>query len=163
MAAGLWPRQQAVAAGARRDLVAVAYRPTTGALVRTTWALVTMDAYHAANALRQRAAASDRRDRRRLEQNTMRGGTRAFVAVPWTQDLFMDNTEFDVAWRVIFFGGMTSVMTERIDHPEHGFRWRGERMEWSARGSALQLRPARVRDHTGEATAGTSSARRRGT
>jgi len=56
------------------------------------------------------------------------GGTRAFVAVPWTQDLSMDNTEFDVAWRVIF-GGMTSVMTERIDHPEHGFRWRGERME----------------------------------
>ena len=26
---------------------------------------------------------------------------------------------------------MTSVMTERIDHPEHGFRWRGERMEWA--------------------------------
>ena len=32
MAAGVWPRQQAVAAGARPDLVAVAYRPT---LVRT--------------------------------------------------------------------------------------------------------------------------------
>ena len=89
-----------------------------------------MDAYHAANALRLRAAASDRRDWRRLEQNTMRGGTRAFVAVPWTQDISIDNTEFDVAWRVIF-GGMTSVMTERIDHPEHGFRWRGERMEWA--------------------------------
>ena len=26
---------------------------------------------------------------------------------------------------------MTSVMTERIDHPEHGFRWRGKRMEWA--------------------------------
>ena len=59
-----------------------------------------MDAHHAANALRLRAAASDRRDWRRLEQNTIRGGTRAFVAVPWTQDLSMDNTEFDVAWRL---------------------------------------------------------------
>ena len=48
MAAGLWPRQQAVAAGARRDLVAVAYRPTTGAVVRTPWAHVTMDAYYTA-------------------------------------------------------------------------------------------------------------------
>ena len=53
-----------------------------------------------------------------------------WYAVPWTQDLSIDTTEFDVAWRVIF-GGMTSVMTERIDHPEHGFRWRGERMEWA--------------------------------
>ena len=52
------------------------------------------------------------------------------MAVPWTQDLFIDDTEFDVAWRVIF-GGMTSVMTERIDHPEHGFRWRDERMDWA--------------------------------
>ena len=130
MAAGLWPRQQAVAAGPRPDLVAVAYRPTTGAVVRTPWAHVTMEAYHAANALRLRGAASDRRDWRRLEQNTMRGGTRALVAVPWTQDLSIDNTEFDVAWRVIF-GGMTSVMTERIDHPQDGFRWRGERMEWA--------------------------------
>ena len=41
MAAGVWPRQQAVAASARRDLVAVAYRLTTGALVRTPWAHVT--------------------------------------------------------------------------------------------------------------------------
>ena len=52
------------------------------------------------------------------------------MAVPWTQNLSMDNTEFDVAWRLIF-GGMTSVMTERIDDPEHGFRWCGERMEWA--------------------------------
>jgi len=26
---------------------------------------------------------------------------------------------------------MTSVMIDRIDHPEHGFRWRGDRMEWA--------------------------------
>jgi len=58
MAAGLWPRQQAVAAGARRDLVAVANRPTTGAVVRTLSAHVN----HEVNALRLRAAASDRRD-----------------------------------------------------------------------------------------------------
>ena len=32
---------------------------------------------------------------------------------------------------ILIFGGMTSVMTERIDHPQHGFRWRGERMEWA--------------------------------
>ena len=96
MAAGLWPRQQAVAAGARRDLVAVAYRPTTGALVRTPWAHVTMDAYHAANALRLRAAASDRRDWRRLEQNTICGVVRAR------------------SWRLC--GGRTSPLTTRSLH-----------------------------------------------
>ena len=60
----------------------------------------------------------------------MRRGARALVAVPWTQDLSIDNIEFDVAWRLVF-GGMTSVMIDRIDPPEHGFGWRGERMEWA--------------------------------
>ena len=86
-----------------------------------------MEAYHAANALRLRGAANDRRDWRRLEQNTICGVVRARS---WRSRGRRTDMEFDVAWRVIF-GGMTSVMTERIDHPEHGFRWRGERMEWA--------------------------------
>ena len=89
-----------------------------------------MDAHHKANAKRLRDAVRAGSDRRRLEQNAMRGGTRAFAAVPWRQDLSIDNIEFDVAWRLVF-GGMTAAMVDRIDHPDHGFRWRGERMEWA--------------------------------
>jgi len=58
------------------------------------------------------------------------GGTRAFDAVPWREELSIDNVEFDVAWRLVF-GGITADMAEFIDHPDHGFAWRGERMEWA--------------------------------
>jgi hypothetical protein len=71
-----------------------------------------------------------RADVRRREQNAMRGGTRAFDAVLWREDLSIDNVEFDVAWCVVF-GGLTADMSERVDHPDHGFTWRGERMEWA--------------------------------
>ena len=60
----------------------------------------------------------------------MRSGTRAFEAVPWREDLTLDNVEFDVAWRLIF-GGVTTEMAQRIDRPPRGFNWRGERMEWA--------------------------------
>ena len=89
-----------------------------------------MDAHHKADAKRLRDTVRAGPDRRRLEQNAMRGGARALAAVPWRQDLSIDNIEFDVAWRLVF-GGMTSVMIDRIDPPEHGFGWRGERMEWA--------------------------------
>jgi hypothetical protein len=130
-AAEQWPRQQALAAGARADLVARVYRWTSAhPLGRSAWAHVTMDAYHASNTRLPLTSAASGRDRRRLEQNAMRGGTRAFTSVPWRSELSIDNDEFDVAWRLVF-GGITDVMNDRIDHPQHGFRWRGERMEWA--------------------------------
>jgi len=50
--------------------------------------------------------------KRRLEQNSLRGGTRAFAVVPWREELAIDNIEFDVAWRLAF-GGMTPDMVDR--------------------------------------------------
>jgi len=70
----------------------------------------------------------------------------------WKQDLSTYNIEFDVAWRLVF-GGMTSVMIDRIDHPEDGFRWRGER--------PLRGPPARERNHRGNASSRGPPARRR--
>jgi len=129
-AAALWPRQRAVAAGARAELTHGAYRQTRNALGLAEWAAVTIEAHHRDTAKALHDAASARGERRRLEQNAMRGGTRALAVVPWREDLAIDNVEFDVAWRLIF-GGMTAEMVSRIDRPEHGFRWRGSRMEWA--------------------------------
>ena len=83
-----------------------------------------MEAYHAANALRLRPATVA------IGAASNRTPCGVVCARSWRSRGGIDNTEFDVAWRLIF-GGMTSVMTERIDHPSHGFRWRGERMEWA--------------------------------
>ena len=132
VAAALWPRDRALAAGARHDLVGGAYLRATDPLRRGQWQARSLAALHKAtaeaivNALPTGSAA----ERRRLEQNAMRGGTRAFAVIPWRQDLALDNVEFDVAWRLVF-GGVTPAMADLVDHPEHGFRWRGERMEWA--------------------------------
>ena len=67
-AAESWPRPLALAAGARHDLVAAAYRYASDAFGRSSWVHVTMDAHHKANAESSRSP-----DRRRLEQNAMRG------------------------------------------------------------------------------------------
>ena len=130
-AAELWTREEAVAAGARAELVARAYRwAPARPLRRAGWAHVTMEAYHEANTRSPLTKAASGRDKRRLEQNAMRGGTRAFMSVPWRSELSIDDDAFDVAWRLVF-GGITDAMTARIDHPQHGHRWRGERMEWA--------------------------------
>jgi hypothetical protein len=90
-----------------------------------------MDTYHKNETQAPLARAASGRVRRRLEQNAMRGGTRAFASVPWRRELSIDNVEFDVAWRLVF-GGVTDIMTDRIDHAPQTFTWRGERMEWGA-------------------------------
>ena len=129
-AAELWPRDDAVAAGALADLVAAAYVRPTAAWTRAEWKPRTIAAHHKDVRARLTGDAVPREDRRRREQNAMRGGTRAFDAIPWREDLSIDNVEFDVAWRLVF-GGVTTTMADRIDNPDHGFRWRGERMEWA--------------------------------
>ncbi len=129
-AAELWPRDDAVAAGALTDLVAAAYVRPTAAWTRAEWKPRTIAAHHKDVRARLTGDAVPREDRRRREQNAMRGGTRAFDAIPWREDLSIDNVEFDVAWRLVF-GGVTATMADRIDNPDHGFRWRGERMEWA--------------------------------
>ena len=131
VAAGLWPRDRARAAGARDDLVGTAYRlADTGVPGHRVWKAVTARDVHG-KAVKAVHGAADRSVKRRLEQNVdLRGGTRAFAAVPWRPELSVDNLEFDVAWRLVF-GGVTEEMAERVDHPDHGFRWRGERMEWA--------------------------------
>ena len=130
-AAEVWPRQDAIAAGGRDALVATAYRWTPGDVLRRgKWAHVSTCVRSKADAKALHEAAIGGRDKRRLEQNAMRGGTRAFETVPWREDLTVDNVEFDVAWRLVF-GGMTDDMTDRIDNPSRGFAWRGKRMEWA--------------------------------
>ena len=128
-AAELWPRDGAIAAGARGELVAGAYVRDAGTWARAEWKPRTMAAYHK-GVLAGLQAGAPRADRRRREQNAMRGGTRAFDAVPWRAELSIDDIEFDVAWRLVF-GGLTAEMMARVDEPEHGFTWRGERMEWA--------------------------------
>ncbi len=128
-AAGQWSRAQALGAGARAELVSRCYRRKRTFGRENEWAAVSLDTFHkeAAAGLRNAARGAVKR---RLEQNAMRGGTRAFAAVPWRSELSIDNAEFDVAWRLAF-GGVPQDMARRIDAPEHGFRWRGERMEWA--------------------------------
>ena len=128
-AAALWPRRQALAAGAPQDLVAAAYRRESGPLSQGKWKPVSVGSHHKAVA-GHLLTSSPPAVKRRLEQNSLRGGTRAFAVVPWREELAIDNIEFDVAWRLAF-GGMTPDMVDRIDHPVRGFRWRGERMEWA--------------------------------
>ena len=128
-AAALWPRDRATAAGARPGLTAAAYKEVPGPLGLRTSKPITPAEHHRQAAAREREASTGT-ERRRLEQNAMRCGTRAFEAVPWRPELSIDNTEFDVAWRLAF-GGLTPQMVNLIDHPTNGFRWRGERAEWA--------------------------------
>jgi hypothetical protein len=132
VAAALWPRQRALDAGARPELVAVAYQRTTDEFHRSEWHAVTVDARHkaAAKAIYDALPTGSGAEKRRLEQNAMRGGTIAFAVVPWRADLALDNFEFDVVWRLVF-GGITPEMAKRIDDPANGFAWRGARMEWA--------------------------------
>ena len=51
--------------------------------------------------------------------------------------------EFDVGWRLAF-GGLTEEMSQRIDHPEGGFVWRGERMEWAVAQAVRECFPPRT-------------------
>lgn len=129
-AAAQWSREQARAAGARPELIGAAYRRSPGSAGTLEWQAVPAAAHHrrVATALHAEAGSLGRR---RLEQNAMRGGARAFAVVPWRPDLSIDNVEFDVAWRLVF-GGMPAETMARIDHPgQAGHRWRGERMEWA--------------------------------
>ena len=129
-AAAAWPRTRAIAAGARAELIHNSYQLKKKDVPgqRDEWTAVTVEACQRDAAKALHSAAPSLGERRRLEQNAMRGGTRALAVVPWREDLAIDNVEFDVAWRLIF-GGMTAEMVARIDHPERGFRWRGTRME----------------------------------
>ena len=75
-------------------------------------------------------------ERRRRALNCMKGAMRPFDAVPWVEELSLDDAEFDAAWRLAF-GGVTPMMQARIDNPADGFAWRGGQME-RALGSAVK-------------------------
>jgi hypothetical protein len=123
-AAAVWRRDDAEATHASAQAVMDAYRRDD----TNRWCAVSLDAAHKAWEKDLAASPTDKAGSRRRELNKMKGAMRSFDAVPWAEELSLDDAEFDVAWRLAF-GGVTEDMTNRIDDPADGFAWRGGQME----------------------------------
>jgi hypothetical protein len=130
-AAAVWQRDDARAVGVSDALLGAHYTRDRGLLGTGRWLPVSVADYHR-SLQASLPVPADRRDRqlclRRREVNALRGGMRAFGAVPWDADYALDNLEWDLAWRLVF-GGMSRALLGRIDHPRDGFAARGKDVE----------------------------------
>ncbi len=128
------------------ERAAIAFQRCSGPLARAAYAPVGLDAYHGAELAAVEAAvpAPDKPAwNRRREQNTLRAGMWAFNGVPWEPDRSLDHCEWDVLWRLTF-GGLSAETRARIDDPQHGFAWRGCRVERAAATAIRDVLPART-------------------
>jgi len=131
-AADQWTRREAIEAGALGANISVAYR-RTNELDASLWEAVGMKRFYAveAAALTGGLSSVGARDLMwRRDRNQLRSALWAFNAVPWVEELSLDHSEWDMAWRLAF-GGLTLEMRRLIDHPEDGFTFRGRRMEYA--------------------------------